>query len=211
MGIRPLKTLQKLMPYRCDFDGCQYGLRTMDDSAWLRKPWRVQTNCLRLQEPLSRKCPGDHEHRVLPGQEAVRSGFYTDEMVDVIGRTLIPMVAPMDGPSTSSNVEPPPFDTTGTKPTTTNHEQDTTGTLPITTNHEQDTTGTTPTTTNYQPRSVLYSNNGYSHLVMTLLERQLLLPCRPKAHKCQRLAHLRWPERPRQDAFQTRQRKIIMR
>ena len=41
---RPLRTLQRLVPYKCEFDGCQYGLRTQDNVC-LKKPWRVQTNC----------------------------------------------------------------------------------------------------------------------------------------------------------------------
>eukprot|EP00972_Heterocapsa_arctica_P001669 240256-Heterocapsa_arctica.AAC.1 len=60
----PLKELLRLMPLRCEFDGCQYGLRAQD-GAWLRKPWCVRTNAFCLQQPFSRRCPGDHPHRTL--------------------------------------------------------------------------------------------------------------------------------------------------
>jgi hypothetical protein len=72
----------------CEFDGCEYQLK---DSAGrcLKKPWRVVTNLASLREPLSRLCSTDHVHGSTHGADAVKSGYYSDELVKVIGETVL--------------------------------------------------------------------------------------------------------------------------
>ena len=52
------------------------------------KPWRISTDIAELREDLAHmRCPGPAEHPVhapCMGRDTVESGFYTDELVDVI-------------------------------------------------------------------------------------------------------------------------------
>ena len=82
-----IRDLVKILPHRCNFDGCQYGLMTT--AGYVKKPWRVQTNGARLVEPLSRRCGGEHPHVSLRGAAAVKSGMYTSAMVRAIGRAVV--------------------------------------------------------------------------------------------------------------------------
>ena len=56
----------------------------------LKKHWRVQTDDLRLIEPLSqdRWCSNDHEHDAIAGEETEPIAYYPCEMVEVVGRTI---------------------------------------------------------------------------------------------------------------------------
>eukprot|EP00972_Heterocapsa_arctica_P032338 4767503-Heterocapsa_arctica.AAC.1 len=65
----------ELLPHRCLFDGCRYGLH--DGVRLCRKPWRVQTDWVDLTGPLSKQCDHTHEHGVLRGRSAARSERYT--------------------------------------------------------------------------------------------------------------------------------------
>ena len=76
----------------CEFDGCEYRLK---DSAGrcLKKPWRVITTLRCLREPLSRLFSASHVHGSTNGADAVASGYYSDELVRVIGETVLGEVA----------------------------------------------------------------------------------------------------------------------
>ena len=91
---------------RCDFDGCRYGLMDVHGNNLLQKPWRVLTSCERLRGPLSRRCRRDHRHGECRAASAVRSGLYTDELVNEIGKAvaggdnmavLMPVLTPLEG------------------------------------------------------------------------------------------------------------------
>ena len=114
-----LETVRRLsrrhFSLQCDFDGCRYGLTDVQGSALLQKPWRVLTSCERLREPLSRRCRHDHRHGECRAASAVRSGLYTDELVDVIGKAvtggvnmtiLMPVLMPLDADEAVAAPEP---------------------------------------------------------------------------------------------------------
>ena len=85
-NLPEVQELRKFMMYECNFDGA-YGLQDKW-GAKLRKPWRIISSMPELIEPLSRLCSGTHEHGQCRGREAERSGYYTDELVEVIGRAI---------------------------------------------------------------------------------------------------------------------------
>eukprot|EP00972_Heterocapsa_arctica_P015077 2220071-Heterocapsa_arctica.AAC.1 len=58
------------------------------DGKPLLKPWRVNTNAVRLQHLLSLRCDRAHEHGVTHGAAAVQSGYYGDTLVKAIGRAI---------------------------------------------------------------------------------------------------------------------------
>jgi hypothetical protein len=73
------------------FDGCALGVVShhgRDKGVPILKPWRVATDMPELVEALRHyKCPGPEEHpRHAPcvGADTAETGYYTDEMVDVI-------------------------------------------------------------------------------------------------------------------------------
>eukprot|EP00972_Heterocapsa_arctica_P077589 11444174-Heterocapsa_arctica.AAC.1 len=59
-----------------------------ENNKLLHKPWRVNTNVVRLFRPLSLCCDKAHEHGVTHGAAAVRSGYYSDALVKVIGEAI---------------------------------------------------------------------------------------------------------------------------
>jgi len=70
-----------------DFNGCCFGLG--GEGALQCKPWRVVSNCQELEEPLGRKRSHDHQHVPTCGVRAKQSELYTDEFVEVVGRTIL--------------------------------------------------------------------------------------------------------------------------
>ena len=54
------KELIEMLPITCRFDGCRYGL--VSEQGYIKKPWRVQTNRIELEGPLSQRCEGGHRH-----------------------------------------------------------------------------------------------------------------------------------------------------
>eukprot|EP00972_Heterocapsa_arctica_P066361 9789922-Heterocapsa_arctica.AAC.1 len=65
------------MPIECRFDGCMYDVKD-DRQKLLHKPWRVNTNSVRLLHPLSRCSDKSHPHWLTHGVAAVQSGYYSD-------------------------------------------------------------------------------------------------------------------------------------
>eukprot|EP00972_Heterocapsa_arctica_P080980 11934144-Heterocapsa_arctica.AAC.1 len=59
-----------------------------ENDEFQHKPWRVNTNVVRLLRPLSLCCNETHEHGVTHGVSAVPHGYYTDEMVKAIGEDI---------------------------------------------------------------------------------------------------------------------------
>eukprot|EP00972_Heterocapsa_arctica_P077904 11490579-Heterocapsa_arctica.AAC.1 len=60
----------------------------------LHKPWRVNTNSVRLLRPLSLRCDKTHAHSLTHGAATVLSGYhsyygyYSDMMVKIIGEAI---------------------------------------------------------------------------------------------------------------------------
>ena len=83
-----IATLCKLLPIRSDFGGCMYGLRHLSDpQSFLKKPWRIQSNCPELKK-LSLTCDGSHHHKPTAGASAVASGMYTVKLVKTLSKLL---------------------------------------------------------------------------------------------------------------------------
>eukprot|EP00972_Heterocapsa_arctica_P028026 4122893-Heterocapsa_arctica.AAC.1 len=54
----------------------------------LFKPFRVNTNCMRLLLPLSLCCDRSHAHGLTHGTAATESGYYSDFMAKIIGQAI---------------------------------------------------------------------------------------------------------------------------
>eukprot|EP00972_Heterocapsa_arctica_P059898 8834139-Heterocapsa_arctica.AAC.1 len=67
------------MPIECRFDVCMYDVKD-EHQTLLHKPWRLNTNSVRLLRPLSRCCDKSHAHGLTHGAAAVQSGYYSDMM-----------------------------------------------------------------------------------------------------------------------------------
>ena len=69
---------------RVYFNGCALNLRGKQGK-FLKKPWYVATNDLRLIQFLSQHvCRGDHEHEESLGKNATQSAYYTPEFANTI-------------------------------------------------------------------------------------------------------------------------------
>ena len=101
-----VQKIRSLLQVTCEFDGCEFGLENTQRML-LRKPWRVVTNFVPLQKPLSKQCQGDHLHGQTRGLSATRSAYYTPSLVDVVGRAILGgTVAPVTGASSFSGAVP---------------------------------------------------------------------------------------------------------
>eukprot|EP00972_Heterocapsa_arctica_P099364 14663137-Heterocapsa_arctica.AAC.1 len=56
-----MDALIRSMPIECLFDGCMYDVKD-ERQTLLHKPWRVNTNSVRLPRPLSLRCDKTHAH-----------------------------------------------------------------------------------------------------------------------------------------------------
>eukprot|EP00972_Heterocapsa_arctica_P109290 16093702-Heterocapsa_arctica.AAC.1 len=75
------------MKHCCDFDGCALGLVDSRGQP-VQKPWRVCTTTERLVKPLSRRCSQSRMLGQCRGVDVVASGFYTEEMVRIVGNAI---------------------------------------------------------------------------------------------------------------------------
>ena len=62
--------------YRCRIDGCAYGLKNGTGTHFLRKPWLILTNDFTMYQTLNKRCPRNHPHVRIGGQETSRSAYY---------------------------------------------------------------------------------------------------------------------------------------
>ena len=71
--LQQMTRLCALLPVQCDFDGCRFDTRDAKGNL-LKKPWRVQTDLVTLQQPLSQRCDQNHFHSQCRGESALASG-----------------------------------------------------------------------------------------------------------------------------------------
>ena len=80
---------------RCRIDGCNYGMRNSDDSAFLHKRWEIRTNDELFHRNFKCKvCPRNHQHALIQGIETARSAYYPVRMVEAIVRHWKNQLAP---------------------------------------------------------------------------------------------------------------------
>ena len=72
---------------RCRIDGCNYGMRNSDGSAFIHKLWEVRTNDELFHRNFKCKvCPRNHSHALIQGIETARCAYYPVRMVESIVR-----------------------------------------------------------------------------------------------------------------------------
>ena len=72
---------------QCNFDGCQYGLPSINPSTLgkpIMKPWRICTNMSSLQPLLSARCKREHKHVTCQGMDTKPSEDYTPAIAEAI-------------------------------------------------------------------------------------------------------------------------------
>ena len=69
-----------------DFDGCCYGLRQRfgDSNMYIKKPWRIVSWNVDLEDRLSLKCDGRHERAPCAGKETLHTQIYTSKIVSIV-------------------------------------------------------------------------------------------------------------------------------
>ena len=78
-----------------DFDGCQYGLKSVRkgrEHLFLRKPWTIASNIPEVFALLCKLCPGEtvsHRHDTCNGKNAIASQYYTPFMVTLIHMAIM--------------------------------------------------------------------------------------------------------------------------
>jgi hypothetical protein len=94
------------------FDGCSLGLVShhgADAGLPIKKPWRVATDMATLREALRHyTCPGKQEHpRHSPcaGADTTDTGFYTNQMVDVIHKAFAQHMSQQASPAAAALCE----------------------------------------------------------------------------------------------------------
>ena len=90
---RPLEDLAEFMDQQaipwlhCRIDGCNYGLRCEDESAFILKKWLVKTTDEQFHRVFRAKvCPGNHQHTRIEGNESARSSYYPWRLCQAITR-----------------------------------------------------------------------------------------------------------------------------
>ena len=83
-----LQAIQRLLPWKCQFDGCMYGLRAKS-GILMQNPWTVYTTMPEIEAVLHKRCDRQHEHQVTRGTDAVASGRYTAEFVRCVGDAML--------------------------------------------------------------------------------------------------------------------------
>ena len=79
----------------CRIDGCNYGMRNSDDSAFIHKRWEIRTNDELFHRNFKCKvCPRNHQHALIQGIETARSAYYPVRMVEAIVRHWKNQLAP---------------------------------------------------------------------------------------------------------------------
>ena len=71
-----------------DFDGCMYGLSTQfgDQRVPIKKPWRIVSWGVKFS--LHKKCDRNHDHGKCEGRETKVTQTYTNQIVDIILKTV---------------------------------------------------------------------------------------------------------------------------
>ena len=83
-----VQRLCKLLPTQSLIDGCRFKVQDQHGHL-LKKTWRIQTDVAELQNYLTRRCLGDHEHGECRGDTALQSGFYTSVLAKHILRAIV--------------------------------------------------------------------------------------------------------------------------
>ena len=67
--------------------GCAYGLRSQaSPGKFLRKSWAIETTDPAFQESVGKKCPGNHHHQIIMGNDTAYSAYYPPRMARAIAR-----------------------------------------------------------------------------------------------------------------------------
>ena len=72
-------------------DGCSVGVKRAADGKPILKPWRFVTNSVSLiaaLEPM--RCSKTHDHVPCAGKDTKQSGFYTQELAELIVKSCFP-------------------------------------------------------------------------------------------------------------------------
>ena len=85
----PVMALRKILNIECNFDGCQYGLRTTRGEP-IQKKWRIIANWGGFRSYLNKKCTGTHVHTPnIGGKELKRTELYTRSLANTIVKALM--------------------------------------------------------------------------------------------------------------------------
>ena len=89
------KLLESIGMKASDFDGCQYGLKSVRkgrEHLFLRKPWTIVSNIPEIFPLVCRLCPGEagaHRHDTCNNENAIASQYYTPFMVTIIHMAIM--------------------------------------------------------------------------------------------------------------------------
>ena len=77
---------EQMQLLEAQFHGCYFGLMSIiEPDKFLKKPWKVRTNCKQLQHMLDGcVCPKNHEHAECRGKDCKISENYNEQIVKVI-------------------------------------------------------------------------------------------------------------------------------
>ena len=83
--FKPVKKfIEKHSLLKTRFDGCMYGLTSIQRSTYgwpLKKGWTVMTNCVNIVNDLNLRCDGSHHHALVQGQDTKRTEGYSKDIV----------------------------------------------------------------------------------------------------------------------------------
>ena len=82
------KFLKKYHFDMCVFDGCQYGLTTLDGAQPMRKPWPVMCLNSRLHLGLNAQCDRSHEHSSGGSKDLTATQMYTQEIANIVHQCI---------------------------------------------------------------------------------------------------------------------------
>ena len=72
------------------FDGCRFGLRTIDGSMAIKKPWKMLSTNTALKEALhGRRCLKDHDHANVQGKDTEHTAGYPKVLCEKMVRVFL--------------------------------------------------------------------------------------------------------------------------
>ena len=74
----------------CLFDGCMYGLTTLDGGQLMKKPWKVMCCNSELYTGLYDRCDGQHEHaQGYSGKDLTATQGYTPQIANIVHQCIV--------------------------------------------------------------------------------------------------------------------------
>ena len=73
----------------CLFDGCQYGLTTLDGTLPIRKPWRFACKNSQLHHVLNERCDKSHQHGTCGSKDLTNTQMYTQQVADIVHQCIV--------------------------------------------------------------------------------------------------------------------------